>query len=134
MSRLVQRIAFSSVLVHMTFGCCVHHAHGEAVRHCDKPDVVSCFPHEHCDSCAYRSSEQGESDHHGCGELSCVFVRPERRVGPRLVPPPTLHALASSTSASFRLSPRHGLDIPDLGSVFCCLPVRLHLLNQILLI
>jgi hypothetical protein len=134
--RLVQGLAFAAVLFHAVGGCCCHHAHAESLA-CQTEAAHDCHRHADKGTCQENHGEDGRPAEHrhgdGCGEGPCVFVVPESNG--TLVYKPVLSPTAAiiqtdTTSLSSCLLDRffgspHARSSP---------PLRLHLLNQILLL
>jgi hypothetical protein len=132
MSRTVRSVALTAVLLHMTLGCCLHHAHATARQDCGEGTLLEtarggdCHgPHSRPEPC------QRQPRHRLCDNARCVFTRPEPTdlfalliVQQGLAPSgvvlghPRLAGIA-------RVEP----SVSHLGP-----PLRLHLLNQALLL
>jgi hypothetical protein len=132
MHRIVHSLAACVVLLHILGGCCWHHAHAESTGCCEH----SSHPAEANDLAEGDQDCTGQGSHHskdGCHEAGCVFVAPELRgvvIVVRSVqglsgPCPDVFAAASTISG------RDPLGVPPSGSGP---PLRLHLLNQVLLV
>ncbi len=116
-----------TLVVHLTVGCCGHHAHaceGDfSLAHRDATQDGQCRANE-CDH-----SHHGAND---CQGARCSFVSSSRPVSDRLVPPhqASFSALLYDRPSLVGFSPEQ----PTLSSGRLLLPVRLHLANQVLLI
>jgi hypothetical protein len=129
MAELLRILSVATVAVHLTMGCCWHHAHGcedgrnpatardSAVLGVQCPDSYGC------------QSDHGSSD---CRQPKCSFVFPNRSILSAADVPDRLTLTASLDAEQFRES---------IGSQQCfvtasrlLMPVRLHLANQVLLI
>lgn len=83
MSRFVTFFLAALVLIHATFGCCVHHAHSCEVGCCDWPAAVAaacpCDEHEHDEegvpvSQGLTYDSNHDHDSHRCEDDPCTFV------------------------------------------------------------
>lgn len=116
-----------TLVVHLTVGCCGHHAHaceGDlSPAHSDATHDGQC-PENECDH-----SHHGAND---CQGARCSFVSSSRPVGDWLVQPlqASFPTLLCDQPSLVGFSPEQ----PTLSSGRLLLPVRLHLANQVLLI
>lgn len=135
MYRLVGTLALAAVLAHTTFGCCLHHAHAEAVTgdgECASGAGGCGDEHSGHTDCA---CPHGREPSHGpCDRGQCSFVQPEVTGGPRVSSERQPLAPATSFPETTGTASRNTIDTIDRRRVGCCEPVRLHLLNQVLLI
>jgi hypothetical protein len=129
MTTLYRVITAALFAIHLTVGCCVHHAHG-----CDGKE--QCLPAAADASDGLCGTDHADHEHHGphdCQGAKCTFIRPGDEMAAQWLcdavqMPATLtadNAFAPSDNCSeqhFFLSGR------------LLLPVRLHLANEILLI
>ena len=78
MSRSVRTITLSAVLLHMVFGCCLHHAHLDGSEAGTQVSLVEtpCRCHHHGHEPSGQPSDR-QSRHQGCDGAECVFTRPE---------------------------------------------------------
>ena len=147
MHKLVHNLALSMVLYHLMVGCCCHHAHAdESGPHHDELAASCCSHHGHGHSghghSGHGPQSEGEPsdpadgsdrEHGGCDDTRCVFVVPNAGGAIRLVGPVNPLALLGfapqPTAAVFATSFSRETPQPAVA-----LPLRLHLLNQILLI
>ena len=135
MYRLVRALALAAVLVHITFGCCVHHAHAESVLGDGEcaAGAGGCGE-EHGDDHDRACPHRQEPSRGCCDRQPCSFVRPE--VGGVLGVSIERHLLsvAASLTGTAGAASRSTIDAIDLRRVVRSEPVRLHLLNQVLLV
>lgn len=135
MRRVVGIMAFAGVLIHILGGCCLHHAHADSLPS-DPPQASHSCPcsghHKH----APESSEDEHSrpDSHECDRHGCIFV--VRQPGTSVQRCMTWHqhlpvvvgcldpAQVSQADARWLIAP----------AILPNPPVRLHLLNRILLL
>ncbi len=136
------------LLVHMVIGCCWHHTHscGEACPEATSVSEESCRGHLHqgdrpADGCSLPAEQRGHLSHrsphsgqHACEGTICVFLPPNCRLQ---FSPPDWKGGWESASAPL------ALDLPQAKRFFlqthteppaARLPLRAHLLNQVLLI
>ncbi len=131
MHRIVHSLAMSLVLYHVLVGCCWHHAHAESAEPSGETlQSPTCCQHHHEDG-----REPADLPHPhdgGCDGESCDFVVPHID-GPPQLDETAVASLVDLDLAS-RIQPSSGAlgsEIPPPGGLP---PLRLHLLNQILLI
>ena len=145
--RLVLGLAFVAVLFHAVGGCCCHHVHADAGFFTSGLSTLdsrlstqtACDCHRHVDKGTLQEDhgDDGQpADHRhddDCGEGSCDFVVPESN--DTIVCNPVLshtvaiiHTLAASGPS---LLVNRSFDLPSARS---SPPLRLHLLNQIMLL
>jgi hypothetical protein len=122
------------LLAHAVLGCCAHHEHA-----CGQPHSHMALTSEHpcADTTHEHSAVTPEQSHHqhpgsdACRGGSCDLGRPQNeQVGKSAISGPTL-ALPLSAVTHVTVGGRLEL---DLGTTGVLLPVRLHLVNQVLLI
>ncbi|MCA9124150.1 MAG: hypothetical protein H6822_02190 [Planctomycetaceae bacterium] len=86
MHRFFTFILAAVVLVHATFGCCIHHAHSCEVDCCDSPAATAaacpCDGHNHEEESGAGSWELArhsghDNDSHRCEAEQCTLVAPE---------------------------------------------------------
>jgi len=133
----MHNVAMYLVLTHMLVGCCWHHAHAEHVACCQ----------EHSDAVFFHRHEDGDHDtgdhdcpHHdspchqnGCDEGECVFVVPEVDTTVKLIDGG--HPLAIAPMEPFSGgSAKYPSASPEAPPPSNPPPLRLHLMNQVLLI
>lgn len=111
-------------ITHLLAGCCAHHAHA-----CEDP-VSSA-------TCARSDSSGGQADHihhgtHNCRVGNCFFVLPARLPDNSARQP--VQAFSSASHDEFCSSSSLSSDRRFLPTGRLSLPVRLHLVNQVLLI
>ena len=132
MHRLARILVTCTVLQHALLGCCWHHAHAERPGCChdDSRPAATCDRSEHDHDCACGHSHPNEA---GCGEGRCVCVlRKPPSVAELLVGADPLADAGSHvpTSGLATGAVRPPQVLPsDSGPL-----LRLHLLNQILLV
>ncbi|NUQ61924.1 MAG: hypothetical protein HUU20_05525 [Pirellulales bacterium] len=142
MYRLLHSIAMVAVLAHMVFGCCLHHAHGSCGTSFGDASFAaqSAGPHGlrspavvehtgcHCHAADCLSHENAP-EHKGCDERDCVFIKPDDSSSGDLFAPSIdglfPAPLAAHAGQSLRV-PCQPVAIPS--------PLRLHLMNQVLLV
>ena len=132
MSRLVRTFTLSAVLLHMVFGCCLHHAHLDGSEARGQVAVVetSCHCHHH----GHEPSDQPRDDrsrHEGCDGAECVFTRPELADSSELLIGQDCLAPARVPPSGAKL---RGIDLLDSALSHVGPPIALHLLNQALLL
>lgn len=132
MHRLVFRLAYGAVLLHLTCGCCWHHAHAAVTPQGTDRSVArtTCGCENHGDSHHGRPSDD-QPQRGTCRGEQCVFVRAESSGdGADL---PTDQGLAQRcVSPDMAPLDRFEMFVPashDLGP-----PAPLHLLNQAFLL
>lgn len=130
MAGLFRVLTVVTLTVHLTMGCCWHHAHG-----CPDDASQASSPHQAMPGAAC-SCNDAPSDHgsHGCHEPKCSFVAASRLV----VDATAASGFAQATSGALLNDPssREGFSSFSLLSSMDRLlpPVRLHLAHQVLLI
>jgi hypothetical protein len=140
MSGLLSHIAGVVLLLHMLLGCCWHHAH--ACHHRLLPAPVS--PQgDDCDQWAiggpHHSNGHGSpgDDHHGsdhCQGSWCVFTAGERLTAVSLA---VLQETAITVAPTGHMGTAVTAAVPGPGFSNLagpCPPLRLHLVNQVLLL
>jgi hypothetical protein len=129
---LVSLITAVAFLAHATFGCCAHHQH-ESAEACIHHEA-SCLDQEAADH-SHESSDSAPEDSscpgHQCNGSQCVFISNGKTVMPKL----TVAALLSICRTPFLTLSCDSLStaVVDSGGLFDP-HLRLHLLNQVLLI
>jgi len=126
--RFLFQLAFGSVLVHLVFGCCLHHAHAEAEGTVSTGEnACPCDHHDgHCDQPGQRQPTDN-----GCEGTRCEFTRVESEdTSDSLTAQPSIVA---SFAAPNDQSPRGEQAAFSRTDAFPR-PVRLHLLHQALLL
>jgi hypothetical protein len=124
------RIATAAMLaVHITVGCCAHHAHG-----CEGKDCSSSAHGDatHDGQCPGRGAGNSHHGSHDCHGEKCSFVSPSRTVSDSLVLPFQAFFAPSLDNQLPPVGMGRGRDFLASGRLL--LPVRLHLANQVLLI
>lgn len=129
------------LLVHMAFGCCMHHSHACETACCETPVAVAetcpCGGHQHDDKQSSDRDEQNDNrpHQHSCEAGKCVFMQSETHadiVG-KMNPGDFVFAtLPESVETSISLAVFNHLLEFRYGSTGP--PLRTHLLNQALLI
>jgi len=128
MHALFHRLAMCAVLLHTLGGCCWHHVHaghslGQVFAACDHAE----------DDDRDQPHHRPHHDPAGCHEPGCAFVVPEYRTFvallARLQPLPSVSTDMSAAVSTALCRPE--LDAPPLAGRPS---LRLHLLNQVLLI
>lgn len=130
---LLCRIVTAAIfVVHLTVGCCVHHAHAcDSQGHSSPADE----PATPDDQCPESGGSHADHTHHGpqdCQGATCSVIPSNQTVGGlRGQPVQTLVVplLTDLSSLVGSVSEQH-----SFGAGRLLLPVRLHLANQVLLI
>ena len=144
--RLVLGLAFVAVLFHAAGGCCCHHAHAafftsqlstpdsrqstlDAGHCCHGHADTGIFEGNHCDD----GGQDGHRHGDGCNEEPCVFVVPQQNdtVVYKLVLSHTATIAHTDTASGQSFLANRTSDSPP--ALFSP-PLRLHLLNQIMLL
>lgn len=142
----VPQITTFMLLVHLAFGCCVHHAHACDTNCCSEPSTTAeecpCGAHRHYNLTEHSVNEAGclaepgaDGGRHHCEGIPCTFVhsRPSaKQVGERVADGLLLEIVAADSHAdSFRSRLDRGLDqrFSVAGS-----SLRTHLVLRVLLI
>jgi hypothetical protein len=136
MYRLLHTAAMAAVLAHMVFGCCLHHAHAQRAGsgmsmadHADRlRDHPADAPHA-ADCCCDRHQES--PDHEGCGGRDCFFVKPDDCSSDDLPTASDSGLPPAPIAANAGEFPRA---VCRQAGNLRLLPVRLHLVNQVLLV
>ena len=136
MRSLITLITAAAFLLHFTLGCCAHHAHAAEGAACSGHGIVADHDHEGHDHDSQEPCEQSPGDREcpgeHCNDGHCVFMADGKTVEvqdsfnavlPLFVAEPASNAPISGIAAA----------AIDSGGLIA-LPVRTHLLNQILLI
>ncbi|OHB66296.1 MAG: hypothetical protein A2V70_12495 [Planctomycetes bacterium RBG_13_63_9] len=132
MYRLVRSTSLAAVLLHMTFGCCWHHAHASAARHSTPEAVVEGRCHCHHDGHEDDGSPCDDpSGHQRCDGARCVFTRPESADSSTLR---IDHLGLAPTRAIASVPTLDVIDGVDVTFWHVGPPIRLHLMNQALLL
>lgn len=123
MYRIATAVVFA---VHLMVGCCWHHAHGDQCR-----NVATAAQHQ----CPADHDAQGDGSQHGpfcCQGSKCSFAAPHNSSGNTLVQFPQLYAVAAQGDL---FSPQcEGRHQGGCRSGLPCPTIRLHLVNQVMLI
>lgn len=140
MSPVFSSLTALSLLAHSVLGCCWHHAHACDDMGC--PHATEDLGGGHCHTDLSQADGHGDQDacvlghsgHDDCRGARCVFVSVQRMAPISWLGQPLGQAwLADSAIAvagtMVRCSGRHGPDASD-----GLLPLRIHLLYQVLLI
>lgn len=131
------------LFMHALLGCCWHHAHGESCCSKPAPDRASVAKHEshcshkHCSRSSENAPQQQEpaepSEHEdcpgACNFLPIVKTQVDTESGMMVQSFVAYIAWAAKSDVPSQYSARS-----ESGSAILCLPLRLHLLHQILLI
>lgn len=136
MRKIVHSLTLLLVLYHSLVGCCWHHAHGEEqAPRTDASDDVTCCGHSHQGHDHGREpSEAPSRNDTGCEHGKCVFFVP---------PTADVAGIADSVATSNGLYSdvlQDGIvrskcsDVRESPPCSARPPLRLHLVNQILLI
>ncbi len=135
MHKLVHNLTMILVLYHVVVGCCWHHGHVESpAPSVGGPINTACCGHDHDghhdgQNPADHSHQQGGE----CDDGMCFFVVPQVDGGAMAVDRPAFSInLGSNLSRQEGASPRCPLSEPPPPAGIP--PLRLHLVNQILLI
>jgi len=123
------------LLAHAVLGCCWHHAHacGEAHDHL----ALAGWEH-HWDVGKHPSAGGPDCSHHGhgrddCRGVKCCFVVPAKEKA-GIAPPVSRASAALTFAAADRVSVGSRFEEHLFAAGSQHLPVRLHLLHQVLLI
>jgi hypothetical protein len=137
MHRLVHSLAMVTMLLHMMWGCCWHHAHAECSAHDGQAAIVeghlSLDLHEH-NGCAGHDAAKLHGHYHGCKTGSCTFFIPQVRSQEPVVPdsPCPANAVVATALSADRSSMTPHIDADSLGGLDP--QHRPHLLNQVFLL
>ena len=133
------------LFVHISFGCCLHHAHTCEMNCCAVPSSTAescpCSDHQHDNDSPLHKDDEQSSKHgkspceHRCGGDKCVFNKTET----------SSDVLVHFSQDLARLDFAPGLTSPQVASATCATdmearqpagypPLRTHLFHQILLI
>ena len=129
MRRLLQRLLLLCFLVHMVFGCCWHHAHG-STHEAESAGARTGCPCSHHPEPSSDRPDPKPSGHRGCDIQRCVFTRTKSVA---VDEPASIDGVAAAHLV-WDLCAGGEIDatIPRHQRVGA--PVRLHLLNQALLL
>jgi hypothetical protein len=124
---LISFLTAALLLAHTVLGCCSHHAHGS-----DGPAAIVCCEEQRQENDGSRCDHSHKRDAN-CQGSKCAFVRPAKvQVGDLEVAPQLVCAVSSPGDPRLILSDSPApLFLMPHGPV---LPVRLHLMNQVLLL
>ena len=126
----LQRILVAlTLVVHLTMGCCLHHAHG-----CEDSDPLA---EAHHGAMPGGQCPESDSDHspHGaqnCQGVKCYFILPNHTVSDSVIQP--FHASFAVLLDDLFLPVGIDSGLHDQPAGRLLPPVRLHLANQVLLI
>jgi hypothetical protein len=129
MARLCRILIAATLTVHLTVGCCWHHAHG-CEGNSSLSSTHSDAPHD--DQCPESSGDHSQHGTEDCQGAKCSFVSPNRTINDSLVQP--LPAFSAELLDDQLPLVGIGREQHVLSSGRLLLPVRLHLANQVLLI
>ena len=129
MARLCRILIAATLVVHLTVGCCSHHAHACEGKDRPSPAHSDATPDGQCHGQSADHSHHGAED---CREEKCSFVSPNRTVSDSFVLP--LQAFFVALLDDQLPLVGIGREQHTLSSGRLLLPVRLHLANQVLLI
>ena len=131
MAGLCRVLIAATLVVHLTVGCCSHHAHG-----CDGMDCPSVAhsdaAHDHDGQYPDNGGDRSPHGAQDCQGVKCSFVFPSRTATDSVVRPfQTSFAVLLNDQTSLV-----GCGIEQYSQISgrLMLPVRLHLANQVLLI
>jgi hypothetical protein len=132
MSKLLRILTAAVLTVHLTMGCCLHHAHACESTNCTLPATAASSHDSHC-----HDSPSNDSDHskHGpqkCKGEKCSFVPPSLTASHSLTQPLqgfVITLIEETTSPKGIVAEQNFFATGRLP-----LPLRLHLANQVLLI
>ncbi len=131
MYRAVHNVVLFALLVHMVFGCCLHHAHSHPLPSGNEPCAETACPLHHGHDQANGEPRQHRPGDSGCDGSRCVFTRPESgdtpqaSIGAHYLPPSCIVPRPPALS---------GIDTADTTPHHFGPPIPLHLLNQALLL
>ena len=129
MAGLCRILIAATLVVHLTVGCCSHHAHACDGKDCPLPAHCDATPDGQCPGHGTDHSHHGAKD---CQGEKCSFIFPSRIVGDSPVEPFRAHFVAlPNDQLPLAVVGREHL---TLASCRQLLPVPLHLTNQVLLI
>jgi hypothetical protein len=132
MHGFIHHLALALVLFHMTAGCCLHHAHAECLAGCqDSPHWSGCCSEdEDHHPCPAEKPHRHSTE---CDGGECVFVVPETDSLVKLIGPfhPLVAVFADRSGATPTAMARL---LPTWLEPSRSPPLRLHLLNQVLLV
>ncbi len=139
MHKLVHNLTMFVVLYHLLVGCCCHHAHGVDTGHWHDAGGSRCVSvadeerdsHRDCDHHSGEPDSGGQR--RGCHEEHCVFVVLVTDGATRLVGQSYFPTSPGATFTSVVFSSPVQQACRSLPHP-CITPLRLHLMNQILLI
>jgi hypothetical protein len=138
MRRIVSLITASALLLHVWLGCCAHHVHADqSPPNALDPHGHAAGAHDHSHGHAHPAADSESSQHRAdpsddCQEGDCAFLVAGKTVvifDVLVAPLPEFASDARIESAAS--SSVQAIDDPDDRQR---LPVRLHLLHQLLLI
>lgn len=131
MYRVLHKVVLFVLLVHMVFGCCLHHAHSHPLQPADEPCVETTCPWHHGQDDGNGQPPQHRPGGNGCEGGRCVFTRPESGDTPQAsLGAPCVPSICTVPGPSAL----RGIDTADTAPDPFGPPVRLHLLNQALLL
>lgn len=129
MRRCFDQLLLACFVGHIVFGCCSHHAHAAASNAVATVET-SCPCGSHSDTPKHPAGQQ-PCERQGCDHGRCVFVRAESVDDQRVSADFGMVALAAEWPRAVELAPTDSI---DAGRIHVAPFIRLHLLNQTLLI
>ena len=129
MRRSFDQLVFASFLGHVVFGCCCHHV--DAAPGGESPKVETSCPCRSHSETPDQPADKQPCERHGCDHQRCVFTRAESVDGLGLSVDLSWAALAVERPREIKLAPAGAM---DTGRIHIAPAIRLHLLNQALLL
>lgn len=135
MHSLITHFTIAALALHISLGCCAHHAHGcePAVQQAEA-ECEACPHHVGRDHGEEPGDSHNKAPHSPCDEQDCSFVVGAKIVAPQsdmVVPLAMANAAASTEHAAAGVA----ADRTARHHASCCaLPLRAHLLFQVFLI
>ncbi len=148
MRTIITLIAAAAFVLHLTLGCCAHHAHAVEGSVCS--EHASTVHHNHgCKGHGGNSHSHGSHDHdsqppadgpadeecpgHHCNAGHCAFMAAGKTVIAKDTYLAVLPLFVAAPLTHVSISPRISATISNSGRLIAP-PVRTHLFNQVLLI
>lgn len=132
MIRLFRILTAVVLMAHLLLGCCVHHAHAcDDMRH-SPPIRGSAFFETHCSEDCDKDTDHSNPGSQRCQGEKCSFVRPSPVANDSPTQPLSVFIVPLIEGT---ISPKGiGSEQRFSASGRIPMPLRLHLLNQVLLI
>ena len=136
MKSILSNLTAAMLTLHMTLGCCWHHAHrfAEECGMAQSVDRPGCHDGDSADDCGWTapSSHGTHRGLHECQGNTCSFVPSSNSVGNSLAQP--FQAFAAPLFDDQRPLVGAGSERHFFATGWLLPPVRLHLANQVMLI